>query len=556
MNYQLNSGNGTAGDYDSSRMQTHPARHQTQEDMGYPNYTIDESLRYGAMPHEMLAVKFEETDLGYDEEETYNDYARSTLMDRGPDPIMTAADEPRRGGWSGRLNAQYYGGRGGGDLPAHPEMFLGEIDGDPRGHVDEPNMDLMRGQWSERTRFQRWTPDHQSWVTGGGRSETQVMADKQSGFRWVRDRLKVFSRQLDGRRSALQGSWRQVSRAGRIDRERSRYSGVADAAQQRRHIIEKYASGTTTRDTREYRESTTDQEMEVAVLGQARKHGRVDNSQQRATAHTTDGNFAIEAASRQFKTAAGLLADIVATRDRMVAEPTTRDGEAAPDEVLSMARRHESIVKDLAALMQQVVGEANMGIGRETMSAKTAALSDARAATSAPLVFNHLMPAHLLHIPELMYKTAALPRDQRKITAAQIRDAHAAEPMTEGSAAKSAKHGSDQSRASRATVNIIRDDTTATYNYKQKRMTAPSTAGISAERFASESDATQRRRSRAAGGNPHGSEARGRVDSSAATFGGNMAPVRHGGRFGNKNMVRRGAKLESATASSVLNDLS
>lgn len=519
---------------------------------GYDNFTIDQGLRYGQMPHELLAVKFEETDLGYDDEEDFDNYARQTLMDRGPDTAMTAADEPRRNssGWGGRLNLRLHGTRGSGDLPNHGEMFLGEIDTDPRAHVVEPNMGSMREQWSARTRYQRWTPDDQATTTGGGRSERQVMADRQTGFRWVRDRLRVFSRQIDGRRSGASGSWKTVSRALRVERERGRSRPITDAAlMRRRQIIETL---TATRDTTAYRESTRDQESTVTVLGQARRSGRaVATAGARGRIQSADSRWSAESASKQFRSAGQLLSKIVAIRDKMVVVPRDHDSarSGVADDTTSMARKHERAVRDLAALFAAVVQDGRLGTSGESMSRRHGRVDGGTA--PLPVVFNHAMPEHMLHVPELMYKAASLPRDIRKVAEAAVRDEVVAAAAIESMRGKAAAAPHDSTRAARAMQNEVKDSTRATYNYRRRRVEAPTAAGVSGERFARRGRESQFRRARRA---PEHLGADRTADVSAAKFGDNMAPVRHGGRLGNKTAVRRAADRET-TGGGVLDDL-
>lgn len=518
----------------------------SQNELRVPDgFTIDGAIRYGRMPNEMLAVKFEETDMGYDEGDAYDSYARNTLMDRRPDAPLTASDEARRSDWSGRLNLQYSGSRGTADPPAHPEMFLGEIDRDPRGHVDEPDMKQMPQQWQARTRFQRWSPDDQASTTSGGRSEPQLMRDIQSGFKWVRERLKIFSRQLDGRRLGKSGRWKHVSRAARFDGHRPRGDYVGDGVQIRRSIIERYS----VRETRAFRDGATDSDMAVAVMGQARRQGRAKNSQQRGRVAAQDGRFGLEAMSQQYKTAASMIADLVAIRDKMVSAPRDHDGVEAEPAIESMARKHESMAKDLVALMQNVVQDGDLGLARETIIMKAAAMKGAGPATGAPIVFNHLVPEHLLHIGEKMYKAAKMPRDQRAIESFVARDGTPAKPSIEAANAKSGRRHEDPTVIVRKIVGELKDSTMGTYSYKQRRVQAPTANGVSGEDFASESDKTQDRRSRLRGGTGHDAKARKTTKYDAMKFSDNYAPVRHGGHFGNKTMVRRAADREIGSSS-------
>src|SRR6184192_3064866 len=116
----------------------------TQPEIGY---SIDIGLRYGKMPSSMLMSKFEETDMGEDEN-VYDDYARNTLTDRRPDTNYLAHEEPRGGvnQSKGYLNLIHYGHRGNSDDPNHSEICLGETAPDPRGTADTPDIKNFKEQ--------------------------------------------------------------------------------------------------------------------------------------------------------------------------------------------------------------------------------------------------------------------------------------------------------------------------------------------------------------------------------------------------------------------------
>jgi len=116
------------------------------------------------MPLDALLEKLEETDpdlvdevRGYDPlhdlEDEYNDYARAEIIDWTPDAPYLESDQTRRDPALSRsiLNLRYNGTRGSNpELPRHPELFYGFTGNDPRGSVNDPRFDQMRGHISSR----------------------------------------------------------------------------------------------------------------------------------------------------------------------------------------------------------------------------------------------------------------------------------------------------------------------------------------------------------------------------------------------------------------------
>lgn len=119
---------------------------------------------FGGIPDDRLLEKLEETDpdlvaevRGFDElhdvRDDYDDYIRGEIVDWGPDTPFLESDHTRRDPALSRsmLNLRFNGNRGSyADLPRHPEMFIGFTGNDPRGSVNDPRFDQVRGHMTAR----------------------------------------------------------------------------------------------------------------------------------------------------------------------------------------------------------------------------------------------------------------------------------------------------------------------------------------------------------------------------------------------------------------------
>jgi hypothetical protein len=177
----------------------------------------DHDYSYGGLSRDAIVAKFEETPIEYDEM-SYDSFARTQLTDRRPDTNLFA-DEGGRGrtnASSGYLQLRYYGHRGDADEVYRPEIFqgfAGEEDRDPRGINVEPDHKQLVRQHEARNRFIRFTSDAQETVTGGGRSESEVRQDNLKLRGVLKDRLSVFSQQIDGRNNPKAAVFGHVSSA-------------------------------------------------------------------------------------------------------------------------------------------------------------------------------------------------------------------------------------------------------------------------------------------------------------------------------------------------------
>lgn len=170
----------------------------------------------GGMPYNMLTSKFEETNLPH--ENVYDSYARNTLTNWGPDTTFLEHEKPRGANnrQYGKLQLQYYGHRGDEDTPyraEHFDGFAGPENQDPRGINVDPDMKQDRIQHEARMRYHRFNADQSEHITSGGISEPQVIQNKQGVFNYCKNNLRVFDRQLDGRRTGLSRAYEHTTPA-------------------------------------------------------------------------------------------------------------------------------------------------------------------------------------------------------------------------------------------------------------------------------------------------------------------------------------------------------
>lgn len=196
--------------------------------------TVDPGMRWGEMPRDALISKFEETYTGEQHADLVQDYVRNEIMDRRYDKPLFEDEAPR-----GRTNQQagylqliHYGHRGNEEVE-RPEQFLGfggyeEID--PRGVVQDPNMEKMKDQAAARMRFVNFKNDANEQITGLGRSESQAIADNLKVRQWTRRNLKIFDRQLDGRQTGLRRTYEHRPAAEKTQQEKTWGDRIKDWA--------------------------------------------------------------------------------------------------------------------------------------------------------------------------------------------------------------------------------------------------------------------------------------------------------------------------------------
>jgi hypothetical protein len=368
-----------------------------------PEYNIDIGGRYGDMPTAMLMSKFEETNAGPDES-LYDDYARNTLTNWGPDTNLMEHERPR-GGVNRRygvLELRTNGHRGTADVEK-PEIFLGfggPEDRDPRGVNVDPDMKQLTRQERARMRFQRFTPDHSEHVTGGGRSEARVIADNQKLFKIRKERLKVFDRQIDGRREGLRRTYDHKSDVTKQVLVQSYGDYIKDYAmnpQRRANIISKNII----RDTRAWRDETADQDMEVAIYSQICRRRKIETKANRQRDTTTDYKWEDGAMSKSFK-AAGLLMSHLCRREQQ------QDTDLADQ--TGTQHRKTGPYKDLMIIMESVTQDGKFKESDNTQARKQQAPVQQEHGVRT-FVTDHVTPAHHLLNAEIIYKAVKQGRD-------------------------------------------------------------------------------------------------------------------------------------------------
>lgn len=383
---------------------------------------------YGPMPSSMLMSKFEETNM--EMEPAYDDYARSLLTDRSPDTNYLAHEEPRQrtGAVSGKLQLQYGGHRGEVYTPYRPEHFDGfggPEDADPRGHVLEPDMKAYTAQQDARMRFVRFTPENDAQITGGGRSEVQTMADNQRIFRTTRDRLKVFDRQLDGRREGMRRGFAHKSTVGKHSGLVGSYGDlIKDQAltpQRRRAIICKDVLSNSCA----FRDGMSDQDFVTAKYGQMRQR-RAKGPTVSAAATAADGGATADwqdaTSTTCYKTAAIIMSDIVRNK-QFIHDCAARgdiDMATARD---TMTRANAPLARDITVVMHAVDGDGNFAASSDSAHYKTPGMQRARHLARL-MNLNHLTPAHHFLNAEIMYKSVQPGADVGALRKRAVTDAN------------------------------------------------------------------------------------------------------------------------------------
>lgn len=456
-------------------------------------HNMDIAMGYGDMPSSMLIAKFEETDMGPDENQ-YDDYARGTLVDRRADEPAFEHERARGGvtARSGRIQLQYEGHRGSA-VPWAPELFLGfggDTDRDPRGNNVDPDMKELVKQEKARMRFIRFSSDQCDQITGGMRSEYKVMADKQKIDRIIRDRLKIFNRQLDGRREGLRRVFKHKSNVSKQVLIQSYGDFIKDYAlnpQRRANVI----CHQLLRDTKEYRAESQDQDYTIAKYTQARKT-TMGLKQRLLNGEITDQEFQQSDNSKNFKALGIVMSNIVRLKHQAHAEKTdttfaegkkTKEYKSAP------------MVRDLALILRGLARDQDFSTGDATILFKTAARPQLEHQARL-VVYNHLKPAHQYLSAEIMYKSVKPGADVRIIKELALRDAHEAQEQDETIGGKRNYKKSSSGMKLKRTDDAEYGEEDRTVSYKQLLTPEAKSRRLAAngENFSSESDLTQSRR--------------------------------------------------------------
>lgn len=394
----------------------------TRQAYGKIEQNVDNSMRYGDVPSTMLMEKFEETDIGA-EDMAYDNYVRYEIMSHLPDKNLFEHERPRGGvnRSAGMLQLRANGHRGSADVET-PEIFLGfggPEDRDPRGINTDPDMKELTRQEQARMRFIRFTPDHSDNVTGGMRSEAKVMADNQTLFKIKRDRLKIFSRQIDGRREGLRRVYAHKSDLAKQVLVQSYGDFIKDYAmnpQRRANIVTRNII----RDSAKWRAETSDQDYQIAKYSQICRRAKTTSKNNRVKESTTDVKWSDADTSKSYR-ALGLL------MSHMIRAKKTRADAADGDidmlqQYHTQDRKNAPVAKDIALILRAMTQDAEFSTSDASMTKKTKDRGP-RAVLARQVLYNHIAPAHHHLNAEIIYKQVRPGADTRKCKDQVITDA-------------------------------------------------------------------------------------------------------------------------------------
>lgn len=362
-------------------------------------------LPYGDMPPEALMSKFDETsDIYTDCDTMYDFYARETLTDRRPDDPTFAYEEPRQSiSNKGYLNLIHYGTRSGSQV-AHPEIFLGLTEGEPRGIATDPDYKELRKQHEARNRFKFLGPDADNSITGGGWNEAQVQESKQKTFKEMKPRLRIFSTGKDGRREGIRRMYQCVSDMQNITDEKKYGDVIKDWAvnPQRNTVI---LSNKTIRNSKMYQQFTTDHEFQIAHYGDACRKRNYFNRHQALTDVEADYEFNEQDMSKCFKAVGVLMGQ--------ACKNTTPDMDYG-EHTLTQTRKQAVFEADIVKILDAITNDADFHDQDKTIQSKTAPRKQpkhGKLTTDA----NHTTPANVLINGMLMSKGVKESSDLSKI---------------------------------------------------------------------------------------------------------------------------------------------
>ena len=468
-----------------------------RQQYGNPENTVITAYETGDMPSSILTSKYEETDMGPDED-LYDDYARQTLTDQRPDKNKFEYEEARGGvnASKGLLQHHYYGHRGEADYEK-PEIFLGfggPEDHDPRGINTDPDMKQMVRQQDSRMRFVRWSPDGSDNITGGGRSESQLMADQQKLYRFTRDRLKVFSRQIDGRREGQRRTYDHKSNVNKQQLVQSYGDFIRDYAltpQRRGNFIAKSVIS----DSALWRSETADQDFEIARYTKLCRRARTKDTYKRVLGAqgSNDNTWTDADASKCYKAAGLLMSNIIRGKKQTTANMRESDMDFSKSQGAAHYKT-APFAKDLALILRAMVDDGKHGNSDTTIAYKTTA-PRALEHIARQIVYNHLAPAHHYLNAEILYKSVKPGADISKIKKLVQTDANAPQIQdTLTTTGKSAKMQFVSGAKLDTADDTDKAESARTVNYKTLLASSEHRARLAdGEDYKKESDKTQTR---------------------------------------------------------------
>lgn len=385
--------------------QLRPGRDYGVTVAGGTDHSLYVGMPYGGLPYDALTAKFEETDAGEDVEGEYDDYMRGELVDWSADKNLFEDEEPWKNvtAASGRLNARYRGGRGEENDAYMPELFLGETAPDPRGTAPGPDMKRYVDQEQARSRFHHFYSDASDFTTGGLRAPQRVIADDQRMRGTIKDRLMVFSHQLEGLVPGILKQWAGIPAKACQDGEELPEGADSTLRRARRDPQRKYGQQNVAQDT--------DFVVQYDAMARRKKTRGENHSRVLAT----------ELAPRmsrsdctQIKKLARLIAQ-VATADKIAQDAEMREmrvgaprktaKDRVEDILLAIHQAHDAELKTSAGALYAKTGRAQAGEVRQHVV--------------------HSLP-HVKFNAALMYKACADDGDKRRAQGRIVRDSTAA----------------------------------------------------------------------------------------------------------------------------------
>lgn len=404
------------------------------------SYNLDKALPYGGLPNSALMEKFEETpDLG-DGEGQYENYARNTLSDFAPDPVSLEQNARRKNYNSkGFLNLIHRGGRGTENTPAHPEMFLGLTEREPRGVATDPDFRNLVRQQEARMRYVRFSADADNSVHHGRWSESEAFNKARVQTQHaIKSRAKIFSTGKDGRREGIRREYYpHVSNVTKTQEDLSRFrpagTGFTDyitdfALNPQRKTAK--LSDTIVTNSNLYNKFTTDHEFRVARYGEdARRTNLRQRAESRVPATDRENYLDIpggeyikkERESKAYK-AAGLLMGAIVNQKHQVEQNQTGGLQEEGHGVETMANRKvKALDRDLTVVLREIKTSTDFKAQDQTQVGKTAAPTRA-AHLKRVQTESHSQPAHQILNAELMYKSLKPSADVESIRRSIITD--------------------------------------------------------------------------------------------------------------------------------------
>ncbi len=375
------------------------------------------SMPYGAMPPAMLMSKFDETNVDEDPEQ-YSNYFRGLASNFGPD-TPAFEHEGARGGVNrsaGMLQLRHNGHRGDADTPYRPEHFDGFQGAeyrDPRGTNVDPDMKKLVEQSQARARFHLFNPDGNASITGGGINEDQMMAVKQKVFRRTREQLKIFDRQIDGRREGLRRTFKHKSDVNKQINVKSYGDAITDYAlnpQRRANIIAKEVI----RDSQAYRAETADCDRATAYYSQSCRTRTQKTADSLAHDTEAEADFAAADVTAAYKSVGILMSNVIKAK----ANTMQRGDIDMANSTATVSAKTAPITKDITAIMKNIVTSTDFAAADATQGRKNAARVMADHLARVTVTDAQSAQAH----GEMSYKSVKPSADTRALASAIIAD--------------------------------------------------------------------------------------------------------------------------------------